>query len=472
LLPNVTNVMFPDSSEQMDPSVEKTPFATIFKLIKKLSEQRKILLDERKKLDNTRWQLHAELKAVDSRLTELVEQRVALVRSLEQLSEKDDALQKDIEELDQRLDSVFKEGKKFEDFIRKFNADEQYFESEPTCEDLSPQVTGSLCLHTFCGHSGGVLSLDFQPDFNILATGSSDKRVLLWNFSNNRLIAMLYGHTGWVHSVFFADRFLATGSGDCTICLWDLSSLQKCVDNGKLDSSYDINWQSEVHRNRQVLRGHHAGVSTLHGDLSTHTLMSGSLDKTIAQWDMEKGTQVAVMKGHEGGLLTMQTWQYAVVSGSSDSTIRLWDLRSKECQRVFRGHMGSVHSLQFDEAKLVSASSDHTVKLWDLRNGQCYEDLSLEGTSRALCFDEDLLVLSCEKNLYAYDMDTYQRQMRFQGHSSSVRDIILVDMGQEETKDCGMQERFSTRTSSLCSYAKSKAVVSASLDGTVKLWSV
>ncbi|EME28977.1 Uncharacterized WD repeat-containing protein [Galdieria sulphuraria] len=461
-----------DLPEQMDPSVERTPFGNIFKLIKKLSEQRKSLLDERKKLDNTRWQLHAELKSVDSRLTELVEQRVALVQSLEQLSEKDDILQKDIEELDLQLDSVFKEGKKFEDFIRKLNTSEQYVENEPACEDFSPQVSSSICLHTFCGHSGGVLSLDFQPDLNVLATGSSDRRVLLWNFASNRLIAMLYGHTGWVHSVFFADHILATGSGDCTICLWDLSSFQKCVENEKVDICYDVDWQSNIHRRRQILRGHLAGVSTLHGDLSTRSLLSGSLDKTIAQWDMETGKQVTTMRGHEGGLFTVQAWQYAVVSGSSDRTIRLWDLRSRDCQRIFRGHMGSVHALQFDEAKLVSASSDHTVKLWDLRNGQCYEDLSLEGVSRALCFDEDLLVLSCDKNLYAYDIDTYQRQSRFQGHSSSVRDIILVDIGQEEMRDYGVQERFSTRTSSLCSYAKSKAVVSASLDGTVKVWSV
>lgn len=461
-----------DPPEQMDPSVEKTPFATIFKLIKKLSEQRKNLLDERKKLDNTRWQLHAELKSVDSRLTELVEQRIELVKNLEQLSEKDDALQKDIEELDMQLDSVFKEGKKFEDFIRKLNADEEYIESEPTCEDFSPQLSSSICLHTFCGHSGGVLSLDFQPEYDILATGSSDRRVLLWNFTNNRLIGMLYGHTGWVHSVFFAERILATGSGDCTICLWDMSSLGKCLENGKLDISYDVDWQSNIHRRRQILRGHDAGVSTLHGDLSTNSLISGSLDKTVAQWDMETGKRVTVMRGHEGGLFTVQAWQYAVVSGSSDGTIRLWDLRSKHCQRIFKGHTGSVHSLQFDEAKLVSASSDHTVKLWDLRNGQCYEDLCLEGVSRALSFDDDLLILSCEKNLYAYDMDTYQRQLRFQGHSGSVRDIVLVGIGQEETKDYGVQERQSTRTSSLCSYAKSKAVVSASLDGTVKVWSV
>eukprot|EP00871_Galdieria_phlegrea_P004206 jgi/Galph1/4787/GphlegSOOS_G3456.1 len=468
--------MVTDFGDFTDSSVERTPFSNILKLLKKLNEQRKALLDERKKLDSQRWQLHAELKSVDCRLTELVQQRINLVENLEELSKKDELLQKNIEGLDLQLDAVFKEGKKFEDFVRKLNESEESKESKPTCDDSPVSVNNSTCLHSFCGHSGAVLSLDFQPEFNVLATGASDRRVLLWNFTTNKLVGLLYGHTGWVHSVVFVGNILATGSGDCTISLWDLSRLKsRCLENNedlRNFSKTDIDWQSDIHRQRVVMKGHQAGVSTLFGDAELNTLFSGSLDKTISQWDLETAKQLTVMKGHEGALFTIQSWQYVVVSGSSDSMIRLWDIRSKGCQRIFKGHSSGIHALQFDETKLVSASTDHTVKLWDLRNGQYYEDLSLEGESRALYFDNDILLVSCDKFLYSYDIDTYQRQSRFIGHSASVRDLILVDMDHDDWKEVGLEERYSARTSSLCSYTQSKVAVSCALDGTVKVWPV
>jgi WD40 repeat protein len=62
----------------------------------------------------------------------------------------------------------------------------------------------------------------FSPDGRLLASGSEDNTVILWDVETGKQIRTLEGHTGPVQSVAFSPdgRLLASGSGDGTVILW------------------------------------------------------------------------------------------------------------------------------------------------------------------------------------------------------------------------------------------------------------
>jgi WD40 repeat protein len=77
---------------------------------------------------------------------------------------------------------------------------------------------------TLKGHEAGVLSVAFSADGKLLASGSGDAAVRLWDMTTGRVMATLRGHTSAVSSVAFSGegRLLASGSYDQTVRLWDV----------------------------------------------------------------------------------------------------------------------------------------------------------------------------------------------------------------------------------------------------------
>ncbi len=81
------------------------------------------------------------------------------------------------------------------------------------------------------GHTDTICNIAFSEDGKLLASGSRDKAVKLWDIESKCEIATLEGHKDIVtNTVFSADnKMLATGSSDLSVIVWDVSSRTKIV---------------------------------------------------------------------------------------------------------------------------------------------------------------------------------------------------------------------------------------------------
>ena len=75
------------------------------------------------------------------------------------------------------------------------------------------------------GHSRTVISLAFTPDGRMLASGSQDNTIRLWDVDTRENVGLPFrGHEGWVSALAISPdgRWVASGSWDRTVRLWDM----------------------------------------------------------------------------------------------------------------------------------------------------------------------------------------------------------------------------------------------------------
>jgi len=90
------------------------------------------------------------------------------------------------------------------------------------------RITGSKTA-VLSGHTGYVKSLAFSPDGILLASGSCDKTVKLWDVQTGGIVKTFCGHVDYVCFVSISPdcAVVASGSDDNTIRLWNVQ-MEEC----------------------------------------------------------------------------------------------------------------------------------------------------------------------------------------------------------------------------------------------------
>ncbi|KAK8074982.1 E3 ubiquitin ligase complex SCF subunit scon-2 [Apiospora hydei] len=179
---------------------------------------------------------------------------------------------------------------------------------------------GRCSMKVFRGeHTNGVTCLQF--DDNILATGSYDSSIKLWDIEKGHVIRTLRGHTSGIRALQFDDRLLVSGSLDNTVRIW--------------------NWRTGVCINTLH---HQGGVISVH--MEGDYLASGSMDQSIKIFNF-KTRQTFCLRGHEDYVnhVKLDLASRIVLSASDDTTVKLWDIDSGACIKTYEAHVGQVQQV-------------------------------------------------------------------------------------------------------------------------------
>lgn len=205
------------------------------------------------------------------------------------------------------------------------------------------QSNGKL-LTTLAQHQDSIQDIVFSPDNQIFASASVDKTVKLWR-TDGTLIHTLEGHTDDVNKVAFAPRgqILASASNDNTVKIW------------RRDGTLI-----------QTLEGHGDRVKSVAFSPDGQIIATASADKTIKLWRRD-GTLIQTLEGHtdEVNDVAFSPQNQRLASASDDQTIKLWTLDG-QLLNTLAGHSDWVTSIAFSPTHpiLASGSWDRTVKLW------------------------------------------------------------------------------------------------------------
>lgn len=268
------------------------------------------------------------------------------------------------------------------------------------------------------GHGDQIFSSKFNHDGSLVASGSFDRQIFLWNTKTNENYAVLTGHQGAILSV-----------------QWSKDSSQ--LYSASTDKTCQV-WDAETGERVRKMRGHTSIVNTccVARDASSH-LVTGSDDGTIKIWDTRhRGFVHSLANKYQVTAACFGATSNQVITGGLDNVVKVWDMRKLEVEHKMEGHKNTVTGLALspDGNHVISNSMDNSVKMWDVRP---YATSRLVKTFKGAQhnFEQNLIKCawtpdgkhiacgSADRNVYVWNVMKGNILYRLPGHTGSVNDV-------------------------------------------------
>lgn len=216
-------------------------------------------------------------------------------------------------------------------------------------------------------HTSSVFAVVFSPNGILMATGSRDSTVKLWNPATGELLKTFSGHASSVYSLAFAadGKRLASLSYDKTIKLWD-------VERGQLIKSFP---------------GHELNMYTgsVAFDRAGKLLERGGAGKSVKIWDAENGQEIFSLDGFASEIKTVafspdeKTVAATISHQHYYKIVSLYSLETREQLKSFQENSeDDIYGAFSPDGKLLALDRYYNIKILDVKTGEFIKEFKGE----------------------------------------------------------------------------------------------
>jgi U3 small nucleolar RNA-associated protein 13 len=216
-------------------------------------------------------------------------------------------------------------------------------------EEASGAIDATL-VRTLKPHTTPVVSATVDSTGTLIATGSADGVIKVWDIRGGYVTHTFRGHSGLISAL----RFFKTASRTT-----QLQSSKKNKRKSQTQDTLDV----DVNRDAPPQEAFH--------------LASGGEDGKIRIWDLEKRKSVASLDSHVSVVrgLDFSAEQGALISGSRDRTVIVWDALSWQPRRVMPileviESAGFVWDEQLKGELIYTGGENGRLRLWSIETGR------------------------------------------------------------------------------------------------------
>lgn len=288
----------------------------------------------------------------------------------------------------------------------------------------------------------------------LIASGSFDNRVNIWNVQTGLLLHTLIGHTDVINYVVFSpDNSKILSSDNKTAKIWDtetgllLNTLQwhsktfsavfspdnskivSCDENGSLQI-----WNAKNGLLLKSLVDNCCYTFNAIFSLDNSKIISGGSDKNVKIWDVKTGQLLNILRGHGGFVcrFAVSPDGSKILSACTIGSIKIWNINTGLKLNILHGNTRQILKLKYssDGTKIISISTDKYIRIWDAITNQLLKTLTGHATWVFDILYSNNEILWCDsdvrnKNVKIWDIQTNQLKNTLIGHAAPVRCVTF-----------------------------------------------
>jgi U3 small nucleolar RNA-associated protein 13 len=265
--------------------------------------------------------------------------------------------------------------------------------------------------YTRKAHDKDINALDIDPSGSLFASASQDRTVKIYSAAEGEAVGVLRGHRRGVWTVKFAPKdsqipnsgnkgLIATGSGDKTVKIWNLTDYSCLLTlEGHSNSVLKLTWLQYRPVDARDKRG--------------PQLASAAGDGLVKVWDTTSGESISTLDNHTDRVwaLTAHPTSGALVSGGGDSVITFWEdttsstleaATSAETERVELDQrlQNFAYAGNYREAITLALQMDQPGRLFTLFKTVVETEVPDEGRMSGLTAVDEVLAHLGDEQLY------------------------------------------------------------------------